>query len=146
MFTFPTQMRKSLFPNTEKWFEKLMNSPQVIKSYGRTVLCKNPMKPFNGKIERPYLNIENKENGNGEIKDKKGKKGKKGKNKDQENTKGKELVKEIVKKPYFPGLLEIDRFNIKEKTNNPLDALPETKFDLEKFKKILLIIRIKREQ
>ena len=136
MFTFPSQMRKSLFPNTEKWFEKLMNSPQAIKSYGRTVLCKNPMKPFSGKIERPYLNIENKENDNnvvnGEIKEKKGKKGK---NKDQENTTGKELIKEIVKKPYVPGLLEIDRFHIKEKTNNPLDALPETKFDLEKFKK-----------
>ena len=68
-----------------------------------------------------------------EIKDKKGKKGK---NKGQENTKGKELVKEIVKKPYIPGLLEIERFkNVKEKTNNPLDALPETKFDLEKYKK-----------
>ena len=35
----------------------------------------------------------------------------------------------------FQGLLEKDRFHIKEKANNPLDALPETKFDLEKFKK-----------
>ena len=71
---------------------------------------------------------------------------KEAKNKDQENTKGKELVKEIIKKPYVPGLLEKDIFHIKEKANNPLDALPETKFDLEKFKNILLIIRIKREQ
>ena len=140
MFHFPTQMRKSLFPNTEKWFEKIMNSPEAVKSYGRTVLCKTPMKPFSGKIERPYLKFEKEENEekeenveNGEIKDKKGKKGK---NKGQENTKGKELVKEIVKKPYVPGLLEIERFkNVKEKTNNPLDSLPETKFDLEKFKK-----------
>lgn len=32
-------------------------------------------------------------------------------------------------------MLEIDRFNIKPKENNPLDALPPSKFDLEKFKK-----------
>ena len=133
MFTFPTKMRKSLFPKTEEWFEKIMNSPQAIKSYGRTVLCKNPMKPFSGKIERPHLNIEREEKyENGENIDKKGKKGK---NKGQENIKSKALVKEIEKKPYVPGILEIDRFNVKEKIYNPLDALSETKFDLEKFKK-----------
>ena len=49
--------------------------------------------------EEKEENVENRE-----VKDKKGKKGK---NKGQENTKGKELVKEIVKKPYVPGLLEI---------------------------------------
>ena len=27
-------------------------------------------------------------------------------------------------------MLELPRFNVKEKENNPLDALPETKFDL----------------
>ena len=35
-------------------------------------------------------------------------------------------------------MLEIDRFKLKKKENNPLDALPPSKFDLEKFKKEFL--------
>ena len=35
---------------------------------------------------------------------------------------------------YVPGLLELPRFNIQEIENNPLDSLPESKFDLDKFK------------
>ena len=46
-----------------------------------------------------------------------------------------EIVKEIEHEPYTPSMLETDRFNIKPKENNPLDALPPSKFDLEKFKK-----------
>ena len=43
---FPEKMRKSLLPNTEKWFVKIMNTPEAIDSYGRTVLCKIPLKAF----------------------------------------------------------------------------------------------------
>ena len=52
MLHFPEGMRKSLFPQTTKWFEKIMKSPEAIKAYGRTVLCKNPLKAFTGEIKR----------------------------------------------------------------------------------------------
>ena len=48
MLHFPDKMRNSLFPNTTKWFEKIMNSEEAKKAYGRTVLCKTPLKPFTG--------------------------------------------------------------------------------------------------
>ncbi len=52
MLHFPEGLRKSLFPQTTKWFEKIMNSSEAIKAYGRTVLCKNPLKAFTGEIKR----------------------------------------------------------------------------------------------
>ena len=55
MLHFPEGMRKSLFPQTTKWFEKIMNSKEAIKAYGRTVLCKNPIKAFTGEIKRVPL-------------------------------------------------------------------------------------------
>ena len=55
-----------------------------------------------------------------------------------EKNQGKQLVKEVEKKEYVPSMLELPRFNVKEKENNPLDALPPSKFDLEKFKKDFL--------
>ena len=179
MFHFPDGMRKSFMPKTTKWFEKIMTTPEAVKAYGRTVLCKNSLKPFTGKVNRaPSVftkkdkkeenveksenvekevenaeNAENVENENEENGGKKGKKGKKGKDKgkdkgkqNQDKGKGKqnqnkttekkELVKEIKKssEPYVPGLLEVPRFNLKKKENNPLDALPQSKFDLAKFK------------
>ena len=151
MFHFPDGMRKSLCPNTAKWFEKIMKTPEAVKAYGRTVLCKIPLKPFTGKVDRTPLVHPKQEQEHEEVEDNKDKKGKdkgkgkgkgKGKDKQQKQEKEKkngkpELVKEIKKsdEPYVPGLLEVPRFNIKKKENNPLDALPESKFDLEKFKK-----------
>ena len=147
MFHFPDKMRKSLFPKTEKWFEKIMQTPEATAGYGRTVLCKNPVKGFSGKIDRtPHIapekdekldeNKENKEKK--ENKDEKGKKKNK-KDKAQEKNKGKELVKEVQKEEeYVPSMLEFPRFNVQKKENNPLDALPESKFDLDKFKKDFL--------
>ena len=44
MFHFPEKMRKNMLPKTEKWFAKIMNSPEAIEGYGNTVLCKTPMK------------------------------------------------------------------------------------------------------
>ena len=44
MFHFPEGMRKSIFPKVTSWFQEIMNSPEAIKAYGRTFLCKNPLK------------------------------------------------------------------------------------------------------
>ena len=52
MFQFPEGMRKKLLPNTSKWFENIMKTNEAIKAYGRIVLCKQPIKPFSGKINR----------------------------------------------------------------------------------------------
>ena len=137
MFHFPEQMRKSLFPKTTKWIEKIMNSPEALGSYGRTVLCKTPIKPFYGKINRINLLNQNNQNEN-IVENKEEKKSKKDKKREKDKNKGQVLVKEAKKEEeeeYVPGLLEVPRFNIKKKENNPLDSLPESKFDLEKFKK-----------
>ncbi len=151
MFHLPEALRKKLIPNLNKWFEKIMNTKEAIESYGRTVLCKNMLKPFSGKICKKNLeNIndkkvekrdkeekdskdENKGKKNKkEKKDKKEKQGNKKDNEQKDNNKQDEIKKE--KEPYVPGLLELPRFNIQEIENNPLDSLPESKFDLDKFK------------
>lgn len=54
MLHLPEGMRKNLIPNVGKWFENIMKSKEAIKAYGRTVLCKQPIKPFNGEIKRDY--------------------------------------------------------------------------------------------
>ena len=151
MFHLPEALRKKLIPNLNKWFEKIMNTKEAIEAYGRTVLCKNMLKPFSGKICKKNLeNVndkkvekkdkeekdskdENKGKKNKkEKKDKKEKQGNKKDNEQKDNNKQDEIKKE--KEPYVPGLLELPRFNIQEIENNPLDSLPESKFDLDKFK------------
>ena len=57
MFHFPEGMRKSLFPKVTSWFQEIMNSPEAIKAYGRTFLCKNALKAFMGEIKRNPLII-----------------------------------------------------------------------------------------
>ena len=128
MFHFPEPMRNKLFPKINQWFEKIMNSPEAIKAYGRTILCKNILKPFSGVINRNKGNEDKLKEEN--KKENKGKKQKQDKNQEE----NKKEVKEKEKEPYVPGLLEVPRFNIKEIENNPLDSLPESKFDLGKFK------------
>ena len=49
---FPENLRHSVFPKTTQWFEKIMNSPEAIKAYGRTILCKTPLKAFTGEVQR----------------------------------------------------------------------------------------------
>ena len=129
MFHLPEPMRNKLCPKINKWFEKIMNTPEAIKAYGRTILCKNILKPFSGITDKKKGNEENK-------KKEENKKESKGKKEKQTNTKeGKQKEeKEKEKEPYVPGLLEVPRFNIKEIENNPLDSLPESKLDLEKLK------------
>ena len=164
MFHFPEGMRNSLFPQTTKWFERIMNSTEAIKAYGRTILCKNPIKAFTGEIKKSDLPKENKENNENkkeepkeepeqEKKGKKNKKDKKNKNNDNKNEKKNEnknkkenqkenkkevkktpIVKEVAKTPYVPSMLELPRFKVIKKENNPLDALPPSSFNLEKFK------------
>ena len=135
-------MRKKLFSNINKWFEKIMNTPEAIKAYGKTVLCKNIVKPFTGVINRNKQSDENKKENKDDNKNKKGnknnkdnKKDNKGKkNKNEENKKEPAKQEEKKEEPYVPSILELPRFNTKPIENNPLDALPPSKFDLEKFK------------
>ena len=82
MLNFPEGMRKSLFPQTTKWFEKIMNSEQAIKAYGRTVLCKNPVKAFSGEVKRhPITSYKNQKEE--DIKEEKNEKAKEGKGADK---------------------------------------------------------------
>ena len=115
----PEQMRNKLYPKINKWYEKIMNTSEAINAYGRTILCKNIIKPYNGIINKNIEKIEN-----NQKKDKKDKK--------ENIQKNKEIKKE--KEPYIPSILELPRYNIKPIENNILDLLPESKFDLDKFK------------
>ena len=138
MFHFPEPMRNKLFPKINKWFEKIMNSPEANRAYGRTILCKNILRPFNGIINKNKTNEDNKKSEENKKKDEnkkenKGKKDKQDKKDKKEDNTQKEKQKE-EKEPYVPGLLELPRFNIKEIENNPLDSLPQSKLDIEKFK------------
>ena len=154
MFHLPEQMRNKLTPKLNKWFEKIMNSKEAIKAYGRTVLCKTPMKPFAGKVNKNKAENEKKEKkedkaeekeknkkekNKGDKKNKNEKKEKQNDKKDKKDKKEKEQKEtpkeqQKEKEPYVPGLLELPRFNIKEIENNPLDSLSPSKFDLSKFK------------
>jgi elongation factor 1-gamma len=42
--------RKKLYPNFTAWFLNLAGTPQIISTYGRTLLCKVPLKPV--KVEK----------------------------------------------------------------------------------------------
>ena len=66
MLHFPEGMRKSLFPKVTSWFQEIMNSPEAIKAYGRTLLCKNPLKAFTGEIKRVPLIIPTKKEEKGD--------------------------------------------------------------------------------
>jgi elongation factor 1-gamma len=112
----PEQMRNKLYPKINKWYEKIMNTSEAINAYGRTILCKNIIKPYNGIINKNIEKIDNN----------------KKKDKKENIQKNKEIKKE--KEPYFPSILELPRYNIKPIENNILDLLPESKFDLDKFK------------
>ena len=45
MFNLAEQLRNKLAPKLNKWFENIMNSKEARKAYGRTILCKTPLKP-----------------------------------------------------------------------------------------------------
>ena len=52
MLHFPENVRSGLCPKVTKWFENIMNTPEAIEAYGRTILCKKPIKPLNIKIDK----------------------------------------------------------------------------------------------
>jgi len=60
MFHFTENIRNSLFPKLTKWFENIMNSPEAVEAYGRTILCKKQIKPFNVKFDKNKLSNEGK--------------------------------------------------------------------------------------
>jgi elongation factor 1-gamma len=43
-FVFVEDMRKKLFPNITTWFQALAGQEQAVKTFGRTLLCKVPLK------------------------------------------------------------------------------------------------------
>ena len=45
MLHFPENLRSSLLPKAKvtKWFENIMQSPEVIEAYGCTILCKKQL-------------------------------------------------------------------------------------------------------
>ena len=86
MFHFPEGMRKSLFPKVTSWFQEIMNSPEAIKAYGRTLLCKNPLKAFTGEIKRVPLIIPTKKEEKG---DKQNERKKNGRNRGRKTSKKK---------------------------------------------------------
>jgi len=162
MFNLAEQLRNKLAPKLNKWFENIMNSKEARKAYGRTILCKTPLKPGDkkklenecgknkGNKEDKKVNKEEKKekkenkekNDKKDTKDTKENKGKKDKKAKQNEKKEKKAKEQQVvpkpikpKEPYVPSMLELPRFNTKPIENNPLDSLPPSKFDLDKFKK-----------
>ena len=51
MLHFTENIRNG-FPKVTKWFENIMNSPEAIEAYGRTILCKKQLKPLNIKFDK----------------------------------------------------------------------------------------------
>ena len=68
MMTICTEnMRDSFLKNLTKWFINIMESEEAINVYGRTILCKTPLKPFikneiNENNENDNNNSNNKKN------------------------------------------------------------------------------------
>ena len=60
MLHFTENIRNSLFPKLTKWFENIMNSPEAVEAYGRTILCKKQIKPLNIKFDKNKLSNEGK--------------------------------------------------------------------------------------
>ena len=115
IFQFPEGMRTKLIPNITRWFENIMNTPEAIKAYGKTILCKIPVKPFLEKI------IDKKENN------------KKGVNNKEKNTQKKENEEQINQNVKS------------KKEINPLELLPPSKFNLDEFKRSFLNNKNKAE-
>ena len=115
IFQFPEGKRNKLMPNITRWFENIMNSKEAIKAYGKTLLCKIPVKPFMDKI---ITHKEKTKDDNKHIKKEKNEN-----EKEQENTS-------------IPST---------KKEKNPLDLLPPSKFNLDDFKRSFLNNKNKSE-
>ena len=115
IFQFPEGMRTKLIPNITRWFENIMNTPEAIKAYGKTILCKIPVKPFMEKI------IDKKENNKKVVNNK------------EKNTQKKENEEQINQNVKS------------KKEINPLELLPPSKFNLDEFKRSFLNNKNKAE-
>ena len=125
MFHFPDGMRKNVLPNTSKWFENIMKTPEAVKAYGRTVLCKMPVKAYVGEKPCGGKKEENKET----------KKENKKEEKKEEKKEKKEKKDEGDEEEGEP----------KVKKKNPLDLLPPSSMDLETFKRAFLNNKDKKD-
>ena len=43
---FPKGLRDKVFPNATKWFQRMAETEEVKKAYGKILLCNQPLKPF----------------------------------------------------------------------------------------------------
>ena len=113
----PEGLRNSLLKNVVEWFKNIAQSPEAIKAYGKTVMCKSPVK---------VAVLEKKEKKEDKKKeDKKKEEKKKEENKKDEN-------EEEEPKP-------------QKKKQNPLDLLPPSKLNLEDFKRAFLNNKDKKD-
>lgn len=64
MFYLTEKIRNSLCPKLTQWFENIMNTKEAIDAYGRTILCKKQLKPFEIKKEKKINKILDKNNNN----------------------------------------------------------------------------------
>jgi elongation factor 1-gamma len=110
-FVYVEDVRKNLFPQLTQWFVRLANESQAIKAFGRTLLCKTPLKPT--KVE------------------------KKKEAKKEEKKEAKKEEKKEVKKEKKEGEEEEEE-KPKKKKQNPLDILPPSSFVLDDFKREFL--------
>ena len=95
---FPKGLRDKVFPNATKWFQKMAETEEVKKVYGKILLCNQPLKPF---IKEETKEKENKE--------KKGKnEPKKEEEKKEEPPKDKKKVNPLDELP--PSKLELETF------------------------------------
>ena len=95
---FPKGLRDKVFPNATKWFQKMAETEEVKKVYGKILLCNQPLKPF---IKEEPKEKENKE--------KKGKnEPKKEEEKKEEPPKEKKKVNPLDELP--PSKLELETF------------------------------------
>ena len=95
---FPKGLRDKVFPNATKWFQKMAETEEVKKVYGKILLCNQPLKPF---IKEETKEKENKE--------KKGKnEPKKEEEKKEEPPKEKKKVNPLDELP--PSKLELETF------------------------------------
>ena len=128
MFHFPEGMRKSLFPKVTSWFQEIMNSPEAIKAYGRTILCKNPLKAFTGEIKKNPLLIPEK---NGGIKED----GKNTAETEEEKHERRKMEKEVKKK------VKEESKNKKKNLNQPSQKKEEKKTKVDYYESNAKLVR-----
>jgi len=70
-FVYVEEVRKNLFPNLTRWFTRLAVEEHAIKAFGRTVLCKSPLKAAKVEKKKEEVKVVKKEE-NKEVKKEEG--------------------------------------------------------------------------